>query len=71
MILIVAMLAVKAQLAPVALVAIVLAAIRDLVRDSQVIPHALSWYFGPAPAWYTRRQKRRHLRQQMLDAPSG
>ncbi len=70
-ILIVAMLTVKAQLAPVALVAIVLAAIRGLVRDSQVIPHTLSWYLGPAPAWYTRRQKRRHLRQKMLDAPTG
>jgi hypothetical protein len=70
-ILIVAMLTVKAELAPVALVAIVLAAIRGLVRDNQVIPHVLSWYLGPAPAWVRRRQKRRHLRQQMLDAPNG
>jgi len=70
-ILIVAMLTVKAELAPVAVFAIVLAAIRGLVRDSQVIPHALSWYLGPAPASYTRRQNRRHLRQQMLDAPTG
>ena len=70
-ILIVAMLAVKAEIAPVALFAIVLAAIRGLVRDSDVIPRALSWYFGPAPAWYMRRRKRRHLRQQMLDSPSG
>src|SRR5271165_1568949 len=70
-ILIVAMLTVKAELAPVAVFAIVLAVIRGLVRDSQVIPHALSWYLGPAPAWYTRRQNRRHLRQQMLDAPTG
>src|SRR5271165_3690785 len=70
-ILIVAMLTVKAELAPVAVFAIVLAAIRGLVRDSQVIPHALSWYLGPAPAWYIRRQNRRHLRQQMLDAPTG
>ena len=63
--------AVKAELAPVALVAIVLAAIRGLVQDSQVIPHALTWYLGSAPAWYIRRQNRRHLRQQMLDAPAG
>ncbi|HTQ89640.1 MAG TPA: hypothetical protein VMK84_09125 [Streptosporangiaceae bacterium] len=70
-ILIVVALAAEADLAAVAMVAIVLAAIRDLVRDSQVIPHMLTWYFGPAPAWYIRRRNRRHLRQQMLDAPAG
>ena len=70
-ILIVAMLTVKAELAPVALFAIVLAAIRGLVRDNQVIPKTLTWYLGPAPAWYIRRQKRRHLRQQMLGVPSS
>jgi hypothetical protein len=70
-ILIVVALAAEADLAAVAMVAIVLAAIRDLVRDSQVIPHALTWYFGPAPAWYIRRRNRRYLRQQMLDAPTG
>ncbi len=70
-ILIVALLAVKAELAPMAMFAIVLAAIRGLVRDNEVIPRMLSWYFGPAPAWYVRRRKRRHLRQQMLDASSG
>jgi hypothetical protein len=64
-------LAAEAALAAVAMAAIVLAAIRDLVRDNQVIPHALTWYFGPAPAWYIRRRNRRHLRQQMLDAPAG
>jgi len=51
----------------VALFTIVLAAIRGLLRDSEVIPHALSWYFGPAPAWYIRRRNRRYLRQHMLD----
>ncbi|GEM_PF-7002256 len=66
-ILILAMLAVKAEVAPVALFTIVLAAIRGLLRDSEVIPHALSWYFGPAPAWYIRRRNRRYLRQHMLD----
>jgi hypothetical protein len=70
-ILIVAALAAGTELAPVALFAIALAAIRGLVRDSQVIPHALTWYLGPAPAWYVRRRNRRHLRQQMLNAPSG
>jgi len=70
-ILIAVVLAAGANLAPVALFAIVLAAIRGLVRDSQVIPHALTWYFGPAPAWYVRRRNRRYRRQQMLDAPSG
>ena len=59
-----------AKLAPVALFAIVLAASRGLVRDSQVIPRALTWYFGPAPAWVRRRRNRRNLRQQMLDAPA-
>jgi len=33
----------------VAVFVIVLAAIRGLVRDSKVIPRALTWYFGPAP----------------------
>jgi L-aminopeptidase/D-esterase-like protein len=70
-ILIVVVLAAGANLAPLALFAIALAAARGLVRDSQVIPHALTWYFGPAPAWYVRRQNRRHLRQQMLNASSG
>ncbi len=70
-ILIVVMLAAGANLAPVALFAIVLAGIRSLVRDSQVIPKTLAWYLGPAPAWYLRRQERRHLRQQMLGAPSS
>ena len=70
-ILIVAALAAETDLAAVVTVAIMLAAIRGLVQDNQVIPHVLSWYFGPAPGWYTRRQKRRHLRQQMLDAPGG
>jgi hypothetical protein len=70
-ILIVVVLAAGANLAPMAVFAIVLAAIRNLVRDSQVIPRALTWYFGPAPAWYIRRRNRRYLRQQMLDAPSG
>jgi hypothetical protein len=70
-ILIMVVLAAGADLAPLAVFAIVLAAIRDLVRDSQVIPHALTWYFGPAPAWYIRRRNRRYLRQQMLDAPAG
>jgi hypothetical protein len=69
-ILIVIVLAAAANLAPVALFAIVLAAIRGLVRDSQVIPHALTWFFGPAPAWHVRRRNRRYLRQQMLDAPA-
>lgn len=50
---------------------IVLAAIRGLVRDSQVIPRMLTWYFGPAPAWYIRRRNRRYLRQQRLGASSG
>jgi hypothetical protein len=70
-ILIVILLAAAADLAPVIMVAIVLAAIRDLMRDSQVIPRTLTWYFGSAPAWYIRRRNRRHLRQQMLDAPTG
>ena len=69
-ILIVAALAAEADLAAVAMVAIVLAAIRDLVRDSQVIPHVLSWYFGPVSTWHMRRLRRRYLRQQMLDAPA-
>jgi hypothetical protein len=70
-ILIVVVLAAGANLASVATFAIMLAAIRGLVRDSQVIPQALSWYFGPAPAWYARRRNRRRLRRQMLDAPTG
>ena len=40
----------------VAVFVIVLAAIRGLVRDSQVIPRALTWFFGPAPAWYIPKQ---------------
>jgi hypothetical protein len=60
-----------ANLAPVALFAIVLAASRGLVRDSQVIPRALTWYFGSVPAWVRRRRNRRYLRQQMLDAATG
>jgi len=56
---------------PVAVFAIVLAAIGGLVRDSQVIPHMLTWYFGPAPAWVRQRRNRRHMRQRMLSAPSG
>jgi hypothetical protein len=70
-ILIVVTLAGAADLVPVALSLIALAAIRDLVRDSQVIPDVLTWYFGPAPAWYIRRRNRRRLRRQMLDAPAG
>ena len=35
---------------------IVLAAVRGLVRDSQVMPRALTWLLGPAPAWYERRK---------------
>jgi hypothetical protein len=70
-ILVLVMLAGAADLAPVALSAIALAAIRGLVRDSQVIPNVLTWYFGPAPAWYIRRRNRRRLRRQMLDAPAG
>jgi len=69
-ILIVVALAAGTAPAAVAMVAITLAAIRDLVRDSEVIPHALTWYFGPPPAWYRRRRNRRHLRQQMLDTPA-
>jgi hypothetical protein len=69
-ILIVVALASGADLAAVAMVAIVLAAMRDLVRDSQVIPRTLSWYFGPVSTWHIRRLKRRYLRQQMLDAPA-
>jgi len=34
-------------------------------------PDVLTWYFGPAPAWYIRRRNRRRLRRQMLDAPAG
>ena len=49
----------------VAMFAIVLAAIRVLVRDSQVIPHALTWLLGPAPDWYKRRNLR-YQRQQRL-----
>jgi hypothetical protein len=65
------MLAAGANLAPMALFAIALAAIRGLVRDSQVIPRGLTWFFGPAPAWYIRRQNRRHLRRQMLNAAAS
>ncbi len=54
-----------------AIFAIMLAAIRSPVRDSQVIPRVLTWYFGPAPAWYIRRRNRRYLRQQMPGAPNG
>ena len=60
-----------ANLAPLAMFAIVLTAITGLVRDSQVVPRALTWYFGAAPAWVIRRRNRRRLRQQMLNAPSG
>jgi hypothetical protein len=70
-ILIVVVLAAAAKAAPVAMFAIVLAAIGGLVRDNLVIPRVLTWYFGPAPAWYIRRRNRRYLRQQMLDAPTG
>ena len=70
-ILIVVALAAEADLAAVAMVAIVLAAIRALVRDSDVVPRTLSWYFGPVSTWHIRRLKRRYLRRQMLDAPSG
>jgi hypothetical protein len=70
-ILIVVMLAGAVDLVPVALSVIALAAIRGVVRDSQVLPRALTWYFGRAPAWYIRRRNRRYLRQQMLDAPTG
>jgi len=69
-ILIVVALAAGTDPAAVAMVAITLAAIRGLVRDSEVIPHALTWYFGPPPAWYRRRRNRRHLRQQILDTPA-
>jgi hypothetical protein len=69
-ILIAVALASAADLTAVAMFAIVLAAIRDLVRDSQVIPRALGWYFGPVSTWHMRRLKRRYLRQQMLDAPA-
>jgi hypothetical protein len=50
---------------------IALAAIRGLVRDSQVIPRTLTWYSGPVSAWHNRRLKRRYLRPQRLDAPTG
>jgi hypothetical protein len=56
-----------AKLAPMALFAVTLATVRGLVRDSQIIPRGLTWYFGPAPAWYIRRQNRRRLRRQMLN----
>jgi hypothetical protein len=39
------------------LIVILLAAIGGLVRDNLVIPRVLTWYFGPAPAWYIRRRK--------------
>ncbi len=45
-----------ANLAPVALFAIVLAASRGLVRDSQVIPRTLTWYFGSVPDGAARRR---------------
>jgi hypothetical protein len=63
-ILIVVTLAGAADLVPVALSLIALAAIRALVRDSQIVPRALSWYFGPVSTWHIRRLKRRYLRQQ-------
>jgi len=72
-ILIVILLAAAANLAlqQGAIFVIALVAIRRLVRDSQVIPRALTWYFGPVSAWHNRRLKRRYLRQQRLDAPTG
>jgi uncharacterized protein YjiS (DUF1127 family) len=70
-ILIVSLLAAEVNLAPLVMSAIMLAAIRRLVRDNQVIPRVLTWYFGPVPAWVRRRRNRRYLRQQMLDAPAG
>jgi hypothetical protein len=70
-ILIVVVLAGAADLVPVALSLIALAALRALVRDSQIFPRALSWYFGPVSTWHIRRLKRRYLRRQMLDAPTG
>ena len=70
-ILTVVLLAGAADLVPVALSVIALAAIRALVRDSQIFPRTLSWYFGPVSTWHVRRLKRRYLRRQMLDAPTG
>jgi hypothetical protein len=70
-ILIVVTLAGAADLVPVALSVIALAAIRELVRDSQIVPRALSWYFGPVSTWHIRRLKRHYLRRQMIDAPAG
>jgi hypothetical protein len=54
----------------VAMFAIVLGAIRGLVRDSQVIPHTLTWLLGPAPDWYKRRNLR-YQRQRRLGEPGG
>jgi hypothetical protein len=71
-ILIVVVLAAAANLVQHAAVfVILLAAIRVLVRESQVIPRALSWYFRPVSAWHIRRLKRRYLGQQRLGALSG
>jgi hypothetical protein len=70
-ILVVILLAAVAKVAHVAMFVIALAAIRGLVRDSQVIPRTLTWYFGPVSAWHNRRLKRRYLRQQRLDEPTG
>jgi hypothetical protein len=70
-ILIVILLAAAKNLAPyVPMFVIALAAIRRLVRESQVVPDALTWYFGPAPAWVIRWRNRRYLRRQRLHARS-
>jgi hypothetical protein len=71
-ILIVIVLAAAANLAQGAAVFVIaLAAIRGLVRDNQLIPRLLSWYFGSPPAWYMRRRNQRRLGQQGSTAPSG
>jgi hypothetical protein len=70
-ILFVILLAAEAELAPVAVFVIALAAIRGLVRESQIIPRVLTWYFGPISTWHNWRLKRHYLHQQRLDTPSG
>jgi len=39
--------------------AITLGAMRGAIRDSQIIPRALTWLFGPPPAWYEQRRNHR------------
>ncbi|MGO8887271.1 MAG: hypothetical protein ACLQDY_21445 [Streptosporangiaceae bacterium] len=72
-ILIVTLLAAAANLAlqQGATFVIVLAAVRGLVREGQPIRRALSWYFRPVSTGHRQGLKRRYLRQQMLDAPTG